>query len=96
MIKSLATPMGNELTYWKITGVSVAYVTELAIINLGGYIDEEAKVAKADCIPKNFRVVGDDFRKYFNNVDIACKDLREIGYTYIKENSEEFKDAINC
>jgi hypothetical protein len=93
--KALLTQFGTTATYWKITGTSIAYVAELAIINLGGYADVDAKNTKLDCVPRNFRITGTDFAKYFSNSNMSSQDERDLGYAYIKENIEEFKDATN-
>jgi hypothetical protein len=93
--KSLTTQYGTDMTYWKITGISIAYVPRLAIINLGGYVDVEAKDTKLDCIPRNFRITGTDFTKYFSSSNMSAQDIRDLGYAYIKENIDDFKDAIN-
>lgn len=93
---------GVDVTYWKISSISISYTGEIAQIYIMGFIDRETreKGLENSFVLQNYYCKKDMFAKYFGTEESLhvgnFANTLQASYSFLKDNVEEFKDALDC
>ena len=93
---------GVKVEYWKISAVSATYTGEVAQIYIMGYIDKAARdtgVSNSFTV-ENYICKPDKFSQYFGTEESLhvgnFANTLQASYSFLKDNVQEFKDAVDC
>ena len=82
-----------ECEYWRIVGFNTSLTGKLCQIFLLGYITGEDRQENRNIASKNYNIKKEEFDNYIYT-DEEYNIVSNL-YGYLKEKTEEFKDAVD-
>jgi hypothetical protein len=99
LLKSIKHPTGAYATYWKIGSINLQYLAKSGVIQIFGYVDENARRENMQYLDfKLFNVYGEDFESCFSidSLDSNLANPVKNAYNYIKSLTDrEFTNSTD-
>lgn len=101
-LNKAVTVNGVQINYWKISSLNISYTGELTQIYIMGFLDKVTrdKGLENSFVLQNYYCKKDMFSKYFGteeNLHVGnFANTLQASYSFLKDNVEEFKDALDC
>ena len=93
---------GVDISYWKISSISLSYTSNLAQIYVMGFVNKDIRNSGLEnsVVLNNYFCKKDKFNNYFGTEQALLNgnyaNTLQASYDFLKENIQDFKDAIDC